>query len=304
MKNEKKTEIKVGLTAFAAILLFVLIYGWAKNFSLNSEDKKLNVEFSTVAGLELGDLVSVNGVRKGLVDNITSTTNSALVTIRFTEEVELKEDAKFSIMMLDLMGGKKIEISSGNANAPINFAQTQFGNFSGDISTAMATLSSVETDLVEVIKELKLSLENMNYVFNSEGFLDNVKSSAANLDNLTRNMNNLLITNKKSIEEILSNTKELTSKSNSLIDNNEKQISSILNNLDSTISSSNYLISNLNKLSDEVVNSENNIGKLLYDDKLFDEFVISLQQIKEMTSIINKQLKSGGLEVKADVDLF
>ena len=304
MKNEKKTEIKVGITAFAAILLFVLIYGWAKNFSLNSEDKRLNVEFSTVAGLELGDLVSVNGVRKGLVDNITSTTNSALVTIRFTEEVELKEDAKFSIMMLDLMGGKKIEISSGNANAPINFTQTQLGNFSGDISTAMATLSSVETDLVEVIKELKLSLENMNYVFNSEGFLDNVKSSAANLDNLTRNMNNLLITNKKSIEEILSNTKELTSKSNSLIDNNEKQISSIPNNLDSTISSSNYLISNLNKLSDEVVNSENNIGKLLYDDKLFDEFVISLQQIKEMTSIINKQLKSGGLEVKADVDLF
>lgn len=304
MKSEKKTEIKVGITAFAAILLFVLIYGWAKNFSLNSEDKRLNVEFSTVAGLELGDLVSVNGVRKGLVDNITSGKNSALVTIKFTEEVELKEDAKFSIMMLDLMGGKKIEINSGNANAPINFTETQLGNFSGDISTAMATLSSVETDLVEVIKELKLSLENMNYIFNSEGFLDNVKSSAANLDNLTRNMNNLLITNKKSIEEILSNTKELTTKSNRLIDNNEKQISSILNNLDSTIINSNYLISNLNKLSDEVVNSENNIGKLLYDDKLFDEFVISLQQIKEMTSIINKQLKSGGLEVKADVDLF
>ena len=304
MKNNKKTEIKVGVTAFAAILLIVIIYGWAKNFSINSESKKLNVEFSTVAGLELGNLVSVNGVRKGLVDNITSSKNSALVTIKFTEEVELKEDAKFSIMMLDLMGGKKIEINSGNANAPINFSETQIGNFSGDISTAMATLSSVETDLVEVIKELKLSLENMNYIFNSEGFLDDVKTSASNLNTLTENMNNLLVANKKSIEEILSNTKELTNKSNRLIDKNEKQIFSILNNLDSTIISSNYLINNLNKLSEEVVNSENNIGKLLYDDKLFDEFVLSLQQIREMTNIINKQLKSGGLEVKADVDLF
>ena len=260
MKNNKKTEIKVGVTAFAAILLIVIIYGWAKNFSINSESKKLNVEFSTVAGLELGNLVSVNGVRKGLVDNITSSKNSALVTIKFTEEVELKEDAKFSIMMLDLMGGKKIEINSGNANAPINFSETQIGNFSGDISTAMATLSSVETDLVEVIKELKLSLENMNYIFNSEGFLDDVKTSASNLNTLTENMNNLLVANKKSIEEILSNTKELTSKSNRLIDKNEKQIFSILNNLDSTIISSNYLINNLNKLSEEVVNSENNIG--------------------------------------------
>ncbi len=49
MKSEKKTEIKVGITAFVAILLFVLIYGWAKNFSFNSEQLKLNVEFSTVA---------------------------------------------------------------------------------------------------------------------------------------------------------------------------------------------------------------------------------------------------------------
>lgn len=304
MRSEKKTEIKVGITAFVAILLFVLIYGWAKNFSLNSEQLKLNVEFSTVAGLELGDLVSVNGVRKGLVDNITSGVNSAIVTIKFTEDVDLKEDATFSIMMLDLMGGKKIEINSGNTSVPINFSQTHSGNFSGDISTAMATLSSVETDLVEVIKELKLTLENVNYLFNSDGFLDNVKASASNLNELTRNMNTILKTNKKNFEEILENTKELTNKSNRLIDNNEKQIYSILNNLDSTLISSNLLVGKLNKISDEIVNSENNIGKLLYDDKLFDELVLSLQQIKEMTTIINQQLKNGGLEVKADVDLF
>ncbi len=168
----------------------------------------------------------------------------------------------------------------------------------------MATLSSVETDLVEVIKELKLTLENVNYLFNSDGFLDNVKASASNLNELTRNMNTILKTNKKNFEEILENTKELTNKSNSLIDNNEKQIYSILNNLDSTLISSNLLVGKLNKISDEIVNSENNIGKLLYDDKLFDELVLSLQQIKEMTTIINQQLKNGGLEVKADVDLF
>lgn len=304
MKSEKKTEIKVGVTVFVALLLLVLVFGWAKNFSLYSEQQKLNVEFPTVAGLELGDLVSVNGVRKGLVDNITSGLNSAIVTIKFTEEIDLKEDATFSIMMLDLMGGKKIEINSGNTSVPINFSETHSGNFSGDISTAMATLSSVEKDLVEVIRELRLTLENVNYLFNSESFLENVKASAATLNDLTKNMNNILTSNKNVIEEILVNTKELTNKSNMLIDNNEKQIYSILSNLDSTLISSNLLMTKLNKISDEIVNSENNIGKLLYDENLFNELVISLQQIKEMTTIINQQLKNGGLEVKADVDLF
>lgn len=304
MNSEKKTEIKVGVTAFIALLILVLVYGWAKNFSIISENKMLNVEFSTVAGLELGDMVSVNGVRKGLVEKISSGNNSAIVTIEFKDEIELKEDATFSIMMLDLMGGKKIEINSGNSNNSIDFNKIYSGNFSGDISTAMATLSSVETDLVEVIRELKLSLENVNSVFNSEGFIENVKSSAKNLDKLTKNMNDLLIANRNNLTEILENAKILTEKTNNLIDTNEQQLFSVLNNLDSTLINSNALIGKLNNFSDEIVNSENNIGKLLYDEKIFSDLVISLDQIKEMTSIINKQLKSGGLEVKADVDLF
>lgn len=304
MNRERKTEIKVGVTAFLALLIFVFIYGWAKNFSFNSEKQLVNVEFSTVAGLELGDLVSVNGVKRGLVENIRSSTNSAIVTIEFIEPTELKEDATFSIMMLDLMGGKKIEINSGNSTNHIDYNKLQKGNFSGDISTAMATLSSVENDLVEVIRELKLSLENVNSVFSSEGFIDNVKSSAANLDELSRNMNDLLIENKNNFTQILENTKKLTQNTNALIDSNKEQLSSLLNNLDSTLSNSNELITKFNRISDEIVNSENNIGKLLYNEELFNDLVISIQQIKELTTTINKQLKSGGLEVKADVDLF
>lgn len=304
MNKERKTEIKVGITAFLALLIFVFIYGWAQNFSFNSEKKLLNVEFSTVAGLELGDLVSVNGVKKGLVENIRSSTNSAIVTIEFIDALELKEDATFSIMMLDLMGGKKIEINSGNSTNHIDYSKLQKGNFSGDISTAMATLSSVETDLVEVIRELKLSLENVNSVFNSEGFIDNVKSSAANLEELSNNMNELLIANKNTFTQILENANKLTENTNDLIDANKEQLASLLKNLDSTISNSNVLITKFNRISDEVVNSENNIGKLLYDEEMFNDLVISIKQIKELTTIINEQLKSGGLEVKADVDLF
>lgn len=304
MNREKKTEIKVGITAFLALLIFVFIYGWAKNFSFNSDQILLNVEFSTVAGLEIGDLVSVNGVKRGLVENISSSSNSAIVTIEFKDPIELKEDATFSIMMLDLMGGKKIEINSGNSTNHIDYNKLQKGNFSGDISTAMATLSSVETDLVEVIRELKLSLANINSVFSSEGFIDNVKSSAANLDELSNNMNELLIANKNNFTQILENTKKLTENTNDLIEANEEQLSSLLNNLDSTLSNSNALITKFNRISDEIVNSENNIGKLLYDEELFNDLVISIKQIKELTTIINKQLKSGGLEVKADVDLF
>ena len=109
MTSEKKTEIKVGITVFAALLLLAFIFGWAKNFNLNQNTKLLNVKFPTVAGLAIADMVSVNGVRKGLVNSISTDGNFAKVEIKFSEDVQLREDASFSIMMLDLMGGKKIE---------------------------------------------------------------------------------------------------------------------------------------------------------------------------------------------------
>ena len=121
MNNEKKTEIKVGITIIVALLLFIFVYGWAKNFSLNSNNKLLYIKFPTVAGLEIGDMVSVNGVRKGLVESITSDDNHALVQVIFNEEVNLKQDATFSIMMLDLMGGKKIEIKAGDSDQFLNY---------------------------------------------------------------------------------------------------------------------------------------------------------------------------------------
>ena len=74
--------------------------------------------------------------------------------------------------------------------------------------------------------------------------------------------------------------------------------------MDSTVTASNILINKISEFSDEIKNSNNNFGKILYDENLLEDLKLSISQIKEMTGIINEQLKSGGLEVKADVDLF
>ena len=58
------------------------------------------------------------------------------------------------------------------------------------------------------------------------------------------------------------------------------------------------------KIKEEIEKKENNIGKFLYDEQLFSDLKASFEQVNELTKIITEQLKSGGLEVKADVDLF
>ncbi len=304
MTDEKKTEIKVGITILIALLLFFLIFAWAKNFSVNSNEKLLKVRFNTVAGLEIGDLVTVNGVRKGLVNSISTDNNKAIVEIKFKEKVTLKKDATFSIMMLDLMGGKKITIDAGNSSDKLDFTKIQNGEFAGDVATSMAMLSSVQNDLVDVIKEIKISLKGINKFVGDSTFIDNASSSMKSINHLSTNLNQMIVENRAMLKDIIKNTKQLTGKANDFIDSNNVEIKSSIENLNKTLQSSNDLMVKLNKFSDEITKKENNIGKIIYDEKLIEDIKVSFSEIKKLIKIVNKQLENGGLEVKADIDLF
>ncbi|MCB0749225.1 MAG: MCE family protein [Ignavibacteriae bacterium] len=304
MNEDKKTEIKVGVTIFIALIIFGLVFGWAKNYSFSSNNFPLTVDFNTVAGLENGDLVSVNGVRKGSVKSITSNANAARVEIVFDEDPNLKEDATFSIMMLDLMGGKKVEISRGASNSDLDYSKIHLGNFSGDISTVMATLNSVETDLISVIKDLKKSLDFVSINFTNDDFSSNVNQSLNNVKSLTANLNELILVNKNNISETIKNANQLTSTTNELILENKEQIKYLISTVNSTMNNADILIKKIDLLAGETIDGKNNIGKLLYDENLFIQLKESLEQINKLTNTINKQLENGGLEVKADVDLF
>ena len=90
MKNERKTEIRVGLTVLVGILVFIWILGWAKNFSLQSNEQSVKVRFSNVSGLEIGDQVTVNGMRKGYVKEMIVEPNNVVVELSIDNDIKLK----------------------------------------------------------------------------------------------------------------------------------------------------------------------------------------------------------------------
>ena len=104
MKNQKKAELKVGITVIVAVIILLWIIGWAKNINLNSAEKMLTISFQNVAGLVVGDFVSVQGIKEGYVKALRNENNFVLVDVSLSENVKLKKDAQFSIMMVDLMG--------------------------------------------------------------------------------------------------------------------------------------------------------------------------------------------------------
>ncbi len=304
MKDQSKTEIKVGIMVIAGTLLFLWVLGWAKNFSFSANDKYLEIKFPTVAGLELGDPVTVNGVRKGSVEDFKIESEDVIVNVKLDSDVDLKKDAEFSISMLDLMGGKKINISPGNSPEEIDYGKVQQGQFNADIPRVMSMLGSMQEDLNGTIKDVRVTLTSLNNYLTDQQLNENIKSSIANLKDLTHKLNTLIDRNGENLSQIASNTVELTQDAKELIHNNKESIQSSISGLNTVIQRSDSLLSKLNNLADETTARKNNLGKLLYDENLYNDLAGTLKDVKELTKILTEQLKGEGINVDANIDIF
>jgi len=79
------------------------------------------------------------------------------------------------------MGGKKVEVNPGSSDKSLDYSKIQQGNFLGDVASAMAVVGTVQNDLVDVIREIKVSLTILNKTLTDQKFSNDLKSSVANL---------------------------------------------------------------------------------------------------------------------------
>ena len=301
MKQQRKTEIKVGLTVLFGIMVFIWILGWAKNVSISSTDVELKVKFENASGLQVGNEVSVNGVKAGVVKDIYVESYYVVVEITVNSDAQLKRDAKFSLEVTDLMGGKKIDISPGKDSVPINPDELQVGIFQADLASMMEVLSGIEIDLNTILEDVKITLSEINSFLTDEQLKEDIRTSITGLSNLTTRLNKTLTENQENIRAITQNTKEITEDTKELISSNKESINSSINSLNSILQSSDSLVTKLNYLADETLSGDNNIGKLLYDDSLFISLTKTLEQTKELTKVMLDQLINDGVKIDATI---
>jgi phospholipid/cholesterol/gamma-HCH transport system substrate-binding protein len=304
MKDERKTEIKVGIMTLAGIVIFLWILGWAKGFTFRSTENEILVRFPEVAGLEIGDYVTVNGVRKGNVKEISVQGESVLVKLEINKEVELREDAVFAVMMLDLMGGKKIEVKPGNSAGEMDYSAVQKGEFYADIPSVMSLLGSVQDDLLASIKDIRITLTSLNKYLTDEELNNDVRNSMRNLNTALTKLNALIDRNRADIETITKNTAEITKSAKTFLSENQNEMSETIQNMNKVMVSTDSLLTVLNTIANETTSQKNNLGKILYDEELFKKIETTLNQLNELTGLMNEQLKSNGLKVDADINLF
>jgi len=300
MKDQRKTDIKVGITVIVSLIMLIWILGWAKNFSLNANRIKITVKFQNVAGLEIGDNVTVNGVRKGFVDGILIKNEFVFVDLSMDPDIDFRKDAVFSVMMLDLMGGKKVEILPGASDEKLDFSQVQIGSFSADVPSVMLMIGKLENELPQMFNQVNISLTSLNQYLADKNLQSNVKTAASNLVAISDQLKSVIEENRNQIKLLSSNSVQLTSEAKDFFAKNKESLHTTIVDVSVLVKKTDSFITKLDALVTETKEQRNSAGKLLYDDKLVNDLKETLQNVKELVKILTEQLKTEGV----NVDLF
>lgn len=112
--NHSRTDIIVGIFVLAgAICLGYLAIRLGKVELFGATGYVVHADFSSVAGLKVGDPAEIAGVRIGKVESLGLVDDRARVTLRLDPNVKLQDDVIASVRARGLIGDKFVLITPG-----------------------------------------------------------------------------------------------------------------------------------------------------------------------------------------------
>jgi phospholipid/cholesterol/gamma-HCH transport system substrate-binding protein len=290
MRN-KSVELKVGIVVVLAAIIFVWGVIWIKEYEFRQERHTYSVLFPNVGALEVGDPVAVLGVAKGKVEKIQLYQGDVLVTFNLTTDVVLKEDAKFTVMNIGLMGERFIEVETGHSLKPLNLSRPVKGFYDSGIPEVMGMMG-------EMVTEIRNLTAHLTGALGTEWSEESIKEIVRNLKKISTDLNSLLTENKNRMNQTLEDVSYTSAELKKMVEENKSRVETTMKNfsqastkLENITQTLDSLSLSLKNLSQKIEKGEGTLGQLISDTLLYQDLKQTVKSVDELIQDIKKNPK-------------
>lgn len=285
IKLKLSREVKTGILAIGTILLFIFGYSYLQGTNLLEKHRTFFVKYSNVEGLAKSAPVTINGLVVGKVTSIEFEDNKGGLLVEFTVENDFVFSDKSLVLIYSsgIIGGKSLGVYPDYSGAPVKSGDTlpgqvekgmldmvtsRLGPLEDKVNTTLATLDTLLLAFTEVL--------NPRTRVNLEETLATLNTTTKYFKSISKNMDELLDGNKEKLSSTITNL-DITTKNFAKLSDSLAQI-----NTGEMVRQMEEVTFKLNSIVTSIDNGEGSIGKLLKDEKMYDNLEGASKQLEEL----------------------
>lgn len=265
-------EVKAAILVISGVLLFIYLFNFLKGEDLFSDEVEFYTEFDYNA-LTMSSPVTIKGNQVGKIEQIKYDFSSGMTRVEFSVDPQLTF-SKSSIVRLyetGLMGGNGLAIIDSEEGP-----QAQKGDFitseiqPGLISSLKDNFTGLSTDLDKTLRSADTLMVSLNTLVTDQSdaglkaTISELNSTLKSFKNLSYSIQNVVNANDEKISKTLESVQKAADNFSVLSEDLKKA------ELSKTVASLDKTLQNFNGVLDGLEKGEGSMGKLLKDDKLYN----------------------------------
>ena len=279
-------EVKTGILAIGAILLFVFGYSFLKGTNLFQDSRVFFVKYENVEGLATSAPVTINGLNVGKVNDIRFADGNGGLVVKFTVDnaFVFSKSSKVRIYSDGLIGGKSLGIFL--EYDPKNIAKsgdTLSGAIDGGMLDAVTkALGPLENRLTSTLISVDSMLLSVNDILDKDTRLhlkqaiQNLNGTMSSLNGASKKLNTLLANNAGKMDRTFTNLDEMSLNFSKFSDSLAQiQTGKLVADLQDVIGRFDAIVTGLD-------NGEGSVGKLLKDEKLYENLEGASKELEKL----------------------
>ncbi len=284
-----KSLVKVGLFATVCLVIVAILIWKIEDINpFAVKGQRLDAVFPSVAGLDDKATVRVAGVRVGHVDGVGLQGTHARITLALEKPLPLTVGTTARIANLGMLGEKYVELVPGPPGAPPLPEDTVLiGTTPPGFDEAMQKINNIGAS----IQQLTGSLAggdvggNLNRLINdalltSAEIRALVAENRANVASSVRNFDQVSATLAQELPRLADQMKRALDQIAAVVQENRGDLNASMGNVRELTDKLQTSADNLNTISDKIASGQGTIGKLINDDKAYNEVLSTLDSIQ------------------------
>lgn len=268
--DRKSLELRVGITVLVAALILILGLMWYQGFNMRKQTYELFAVFPMVGGITKGDVVSVDGVERGKVFQVTLRERDVRIAMKMERGVRIPKNSKVVLQSVGILGERSVLIIRGDSEEYLESGTELKGVYEPGISEALASLGTLMEDLSALSRDMRKMADIL-----SEG--DELGKTLENVAATTGELKRIISDNSEDIESGILSFSRSSRRIDTLLARNAGRLDSVMVSLEAASGDIPELVSRTREVTEALASimvklegEESSLGALVQNRKLID----------------------------------